>query len=122
MDTKGAPGSIDVRIGHIADRQFGLISALQLLELGLSRAGIDDRVRTCRLRRIHRGVYAVGHRALRREASWLAAVLACGPGAVLSHRSAAVLRAGLRTVRITSRALDDEGPLLADLTALLTPR
>ena len=38
---------------------------------------------------VHRGVYAVGHRALRPEGHRLAAVLACGPGAVLSHRSAA---------------------------------
>ena len=38
---------------------------------------------------MHRGVYAVGHRVLRAEGHRLAAVLACGPGAVLSHRSAA---------------------------------
>jgi very-short-patch-repair endonuclease len=43
------------------------------------------------LHRIHRGVYAVGHRALSSEGRWIAAVLACGPGAVLSHRSAAAL-------------------------------
>jgi predicted transcriptional regulator of viral defense system len=42
-----------------------------------------------RLRRLHRGVYAVGHRVLGREGRRLAAVLACGEGAVLSHRSAA---------------------------------
>ena len=42
-----------------------------------------------RLQRVHRGVYAVGHRVLRPEGHRLAAVLACGPGAVLSHRSAA---------------------------------
>ena len=40
---------------------------------------------------MHRGVYAVGHRRLRREAHWLAAVLACGEGAVLSHAAAAAL-------------------------------
>jgi very-short-patch-repair endonuclease len=40
---------------------------------------------------LHRGVYAVGHGVLRPEGRWLAAVLACGPGAVLSHRSAAAL-------------------------------
>jgi very-short-patch-repair endonuclease len=41
------------------------------------------------LKPLHRGVYAVGHAALRREGRWLAAVLACGPRAVLSHVSAA---------------------------------
>jgi hypothetical protein len=43
------------------------------------------------LHRIHRGVYAVGHTRLTREARFLAAVKACGPGTVLSHRSAAIL-------------------------------
>ncbi len=41
---------------------------------------------------LHRGVYAVGHRRLRREGFWLAAVLAAGPGALLSHREAAAGR------------------------------
>jgi len=49
------------------------------------------RLETGRLLHIHRGVYAVGHRALRREGHWLAAVLAAGPGAALSHRAAAAL-------------------------------
>lgn len=44
---------------------------------------------------LHRGVYAVGHTQLRREGRWLAAVLAVGPGAALSHRSAAALH-GIR--------------------------
>jgi very-short-patch-repair endonuclease len=56
---------------------------------------IGDRVRSGRLIRLHRGVYAVGHVRLRREGHWLAAVLAVGPGAVLSHRDAAGLH-GLR--------------------------
>lgn len=46
-------------------------------------------MRAGRLVRIHRGVYAVGHDALRQEGRWLAAVLACGPGAALSHAAAA---------------------------------
>ena len=52
--------------------------------------------RVGRLHRLHPGVYAVGHTALSREARWLAAVLACGPGAVLSYRDAAALH-GVRT-------------------------
>jgi hypothetical protein len=44
-----------------------------------------------RLRRVHHGVYAVGHRAPSLHAGYIAAVLACGPGAVLSHRAAAHL-------------------------------
>jgi very-short-patch-repair endonuclease len=61
------------------------------MALGLSREAIARRLRSGRLHRLHRGVYAVGHTALTREGRWLAAVLACGPGALLSHRSAAAL-------------------------------
>lgn len=50
---------------------------------------------------LHRGVYAVGHRRLRREGFWLAAVLAAGPGALLSHREAAALH-GLRPAERTT--------------------
>ena len=83
--------SVDRLIAELAAGQWGLITRTQLLDLGVGAQGIVDRVRTGRLHRIHRGVYSVGHRVLRREAYWLAAVLACGPGAVLSHRSAAAL-------------------------------
>jgi hypothetical protein len=62
-----------------------------LLDLGLGPHGIAERIGTERLHRIHRGVYAVGPARLRTEGCWLAGVLACGPGAVLSHRSAAAL-------------------------------
>jgi very-short-patch-repair endonuclease len=69
--------------------QWGVVSLAQLRALGFGYGAIKHRVAVGRLHRLHRGVYAVGHRALRREGRWLAAVLACGPGAVLSHRSAA---------------------------------
>jgi hypothetical protein len=59
--------------------------------LGFDRGAIDRRVASGRLHRLYRGVYAVGHIVLRPEARWLAAVLACGEGAVLSHRGAAAL-------------------------------
>lgn len=83
-------------IAHIAARQHGVITHRQLLEVGLSRAAISRRVSKGRLHRLHRGVYAVGHRGVSREGRWMAAVLACGEGAVLSHMSAAVLWALLR--------------------------
>jgi hypothetical protein len=95
----------DLAIAVLASRQHGLITVLQLLAVGLSRSGIDDWVARGRLHRIHRGVYAVGHTALRTEARLLAAVLACGPGAVLSHRSAALLwglrRSGMSRVEVS---------------------
>jgi hypothetical protein len=52
---------------------------------------VETRLGSGRLVVLHRGVYAVGHRHLRREGHWLAAVLAVGPRAVLSHRAAAAL-------------------------------
>jgi very-short-patch-repair endonuclease len=60
------------------------------MALGAAANGIEYRIAIGRLHPIHRGVYAVGHRALRRESAWMAAVLVAD-GAVLSHRSAAAL-------------------------------
>ena len=59
--------------------------------MGLSDRTVSAWVAAGRLHRRHRGVYAVGHEALSLEGRWLAAVLASGDGAVLSHRSAAAL-------------------------------
>ena len=78
-----------LRASRLAGRQFGVLSGAQLRELGVGRGAVAKAVRAGRLHRVHHGVYAVGHRALRVEGRRLAAVLACGPGAVLSHRSAA---------------------------------
>jgi very-short-patch-repair endonuclease len=76
-------------VSAVARRQYGLLTREQLRGLGVGEHGIAERIRTGRLHRLHRGVYAVGHDALKPQAHWLAAVLACGPGAVLSHASAA---------------------------------
>jgi hypothetical protein len=73
----------------LARRQHGVVAREQLLALGFTKSAIEHRIRTGRLHPIVRGVYAVGRRHLSREGRWMAAVLACGPGAVLSHRSAA---------------------------------
>jgi hypothetical protein len=81
----------DVGIAALAERRHGVVSVSELIELGLDHAAIARRVRAGRLHRLHRGVYAVGHRRLTGHGAWLAAVLACGPDAVLSHRSAAAL-------------------------------
>jgi Protein of unknown function (DUF559)/Transcriptional regulator, AbiEi antitoxin len=69
---------------------WGVISAAELRECGLSRDAIWQRVRAGRLHRIHRGVYAVGHPRLTQEGRFLAAVKACGRHAALSHFSAAI--------------------------------
>ena len=79
----------DLVIATLADAQYGAVSRAQLLGAGLSADDVDRRVKARRLRRLHQGVYAVGHRRLTVEGRWMAAVLASGPGAVLSHGSAA---------------------------------
>jgi very-short-patch-repair endonuclease len=80
---------IDRLIAALAERQHGVLAIWQLLELGLGREAIKYRARIGRLHRIHAGVYAVGHRKLTPHGHRMAAVLAYGPDAVLSHWSAA---------------------------------
>jgi len=113
----GTQNDTDRVVGALAARQWGVVARAQLLEAGLSRKQIAERVRTERLVRLHRGVYAVGHARLRREGHWLAAVLAVGPGAVLSHRDAAGLH-GLRAanharVDVTTTANRSDEPEIA---------
>ena len=78
-------------VAELAAAQYGVVAKRQLLAIGLSPSGIKRRVAAGRLLPLHRAVYAVGHSAIERRGHWLAAVLACGPDAVLSHRSAAAL-------------------------------
>ena len=90
MDDKHAD-TPDVRLAKLAARQHGVVSARQLYALGLTRQQVHDRRRAAHLHSIHRGVYAVGIPNLTREGRFMAAVLAGGDGAVLSHGSAAWL-------------------------------
>ena len=76
-------------IADLARGQWGVVSLAQLQGLGIGPRGAQHRARSGRLRRVHRGVYAMGGAVLPREGRWLAAVLASGQGAVLSHVSAA---------------------------------
>jgi putative AbiEi antitoxin of type IV toxin-antitoxin system/uncharacterized protein DUF559/transcriptional regulator with AbiEi antitoxin domain of type IV toxin-antitoxin system len=74
---------------ELAARQWGVVSVEQLRACGVGRGAVEKAVRSGRLHRLYRGVYAVGHSHIGREGRRLAAVLACGDEAVLSHRSAA---------------------------------
>jgi hypothetical protein len=78
-------------LAKLAVRQHGVVSRAQLLGLGFDDAAIGRWVRAGHLHRVHRGVYAVGHQKLTREGRYMAAVLACGDGAALSHFAAAAL-------------------------------
>ena len=81
----------DALIGALAGSQHGVVTRSQLLDAGVGRGAIEHRIAAGRLLPMHRGVYAVGHMPVTREAAWLAAVFACGVGALLSHRSAGAL-------------------------------
>lgn len=81
----------DHAIAQLAARQHGVVGYRQLVALGLSKGAIERRVRGGRLHRVHRAVYAVGHWSLSRYGELMAAALAYGPGALISHWSAAEL-------------------------------
>lgn len=85
----------DAVLRALAARQHGVVARRQLLAAGLTAKMVERRAAGRQLVAIHRGVYALGHDRLRREGRWMAAVLAVGDGAVLSHRDAAALH-GLR--------------------------
>jgi predicted transcriptional regulator of viral defense system len=84
--------SLDAALAALAREQHGVFSLDQLRALGLSARAVQHRVAGGRFHRIHQGVHSlVPRELLKREGLYMAAVLACGPGAVLSHRSAAAL-------------------------------
>jgi very-short-patch-repair endonuclease len=93
--------ALDRLIASLAERQHGVVEHGQLIALGATPREIDHRLRRGSLHALHRGVYAVGHPVVSQRGRWIAAVLAAGPEALLSHRAAAALW-GIRQ----SRALE----------------
>jgi very-short-patch-repair endonuclease len=97
-----------VAIANLASAQHGVVTLRQLEGLGLGCRAVRHRAAAGRLRRLHSGIYASG--VPTRDARWMAAVLACGPGSVLSHRAAAALwdlcpaRSGPVDVTVPGRA------------------
>src|SRR5258708_2466953 len=78
-------------MAEIAGRQHGLISLSQLRGVGLGVDAVHERMKAGRLFPVFRGVYSVGHPTLSRDGRLMAAVIACGKAALVSHRSAAPL-------------------------------
>lgn len=96
-----------VAVRRLAEAQHGVVAWRQLMALGLGRGQIEARVRGGKLLTLHRGVFALGHRRIDMRGRWLAAVLACGPNAVLSHGSAAQLwgiRGSRGPIEVTRRS------------------
>ena len=91
MGTTTVQQTASGRVWDLARRQHGVLARRQLVEIGYGAAAIRHRLRTGRLHPLGRAVYAVGRPTVSRQGLWLAAVLACGEGAVLSHGSAAAL-------------------------------
>ncbi len=85
------PRSAPPGLWNLVRRQHGVITRQQLLQLGLTADAIGHRVASGRLHRLHQGVYAVGRPEIDRRGRWMAAVLSCGPHALLSHEAAACL-------------------------------
>jgi len=82
---------LDREAAALAGAQHGMLARWQLLDLGMTEQMVKSRLQRGSLHRLHRGVFAYGHRAITVESRWMAAVLAFGPDAVLSHRSAGQL-------------------------------
>jgi very-short-patch-repair endonuclease len=80
-----------VAVWALAERQHGVVTREQLLDLGFGTQAIKHRVAKGRLHPVWRGVYALGRPQLTRYGYWMAAVLSCGPEAALSHESAGAL-------------------------------
>ena len=118
IEPPGAAQSTDRRIVELADCQEGVVSREQLLSIGLTRHEIAGRLARGFLIERYRGVYSVGRRRLTRHGRWMAAVLAAGEEAVLSHRSAAALF-GLRA---TESAIEVTAPRKRQRKGILVHR
>ncbi len=91
MRTESTTRCPDLLIAAMAGRQHGVVARRDLLRAGVTSRQITWRLRGGRLHQIHRGVYLVGHVVATEHGRDMAALLACGARAVLSHRSAAAL-------------------------------
>lgn len=95
---------LDQEMARLAKAQHGVVARRQLLAMGMGGGAITVRLERGQLHELHRGVYVVGVRRISRKGRWIAAVLASGPGAVLSHRSAGelwrILPSGARSIDV----------------------
>src|SRR3954469_19354566 len=88
--------TVEQKLARLGGRQHGVVTRPELLRAGISTGAIERRVRKGLLIQQYPGVYRVGHAAPSVDASFMAAVRACGEGAVLSGRAAAHLLGLLR--------------------------
>ena len=91
--------TVEHELARLGTRAHGIVTRQELLQTGVSASGIKRRIQKGQLLREYPGVYRVGHRAPSVEASYLAAVRACGDGALLSGRAAGHLLAIIRALQ-----------------------
>jgi hypothetical protein len=114
------------RLWSLAEGQHGVVTRAQMVELGFHPQAIKHRIARGRLHPLWRGVYAVGRPQVTRHGRWLAAVLSCGPDAVLSHGSAAALweigaeRSGWIEVSVPKRSPHGRAGVVVHRRAALT--
>src|SRR4051812_23782877 len=106
---RGQSGTVEEKIAAIAGRAHGVVTRAELLAAGLSSNGIDREIRKGLLIRQYPGVYRVGHAAPSIDASFIAAVKACGEGAFLRGRAGGYLLGLLRRPPPPARGLDADG-------------
>ncbi len=130
IGTPGGPRqAMERKLARLAGRFHGIVDDAQLRSLGITRSSVRRRLQTGKLIRKYPGVYAVGHTNLTIKGLWLAAVRACGEGAVLSHWDAAVLHGLLRSgarraihVTSTGRKCDSQQGIQLHRVRSLDPR
>jgi very-short-patch-repair endonuclease len=116
MDPARPRGTAGRRVWALAARQHGVVARRQLLELGVHPDAIRHRLRAGRLHKLRAGVYAVGSPRVTLRGRWMAAVLYCGDGAVLSHASAAELWGIRRPARARGPAASQVGLIHVTVT------
>lgn len=125
MDSNSPAGDV---ISTLAQRHHGIVTTEQLRNRGLTRSQVRSRAGAGWLHRVHQGVYAVGYPPLTFEARLHAGVLACGPKALLSHRSAAELWkllapiAGPVHVTVQGRHVRDRTGIITHRSRVIRPR
>jgi very-short-patch-repair endonuclease len=123
-ETRTGKFSAPARLAELAERQHGVVSREQLRGAGLSSSAIGREVENGRLYPVFRGVYAVGRPGIGERGRMMAAVLACGHGTVISHRSAAALLGliGRAPVVIDVIASEKRGAAIDGIKAHRVPR
>jgi Transcriptional regulator, AbiEi antitoxin len=109
------PRTAEVVIRELATRAHGVVTRKELLEAGVTPGELRNRLGKGVLIKVHRGVYRVGHLAPSTEAEYLAAVKACGAGALLAGRAAAYLWELIKGPRPPPEVLTPNGRRVAEV-------